>query len=509
VHRLTAILMWFHDPRTLRWLRPTRRAGYVVALALLAWFAHARLTTLPAAHYRGHAPAPPELSLPELTRLMETYAELRRADEQAGDPPTGGQRVRLRYDFTEAADNLAIALKNPWDPASEDAQQSTVTYLRRPEVAAALDRLAAHVNAATDALAIHGWPRERITGRGWPNDVAPSEYRSVATVLAGPTSQPTTYDDDIVEQSLVALTARARVHHANDGDLAAAWSDLRTALRLGRLAGGLGYHGTPPSYDSMDFVAVPAGELAYMAFEHDLPPALTADILHFLTHELGLSVGRVILERAGFERGPDDWLDEYFTSTPRGDGWLVVSRLRAGWPDVQHRGPMRSPAWNLASPVFISRSAARADLARLIDWIAELDSAGCPGTYYYGVSGLRRVPQIGRLPSFLGETPTGDALWGVGNAGLDVSRRRIAALAVALAAYRTEHGELPETLAALVPDCLSAVPLDPFTAHPLEYWRIGRRHCQVTFGRDSEWGDTMTTTFTRPGTEHLRQEIAP
>jgi hypothetical protein len=500
VHRLTAILMWFHDPRTLRWLRPARRAGYVVALALLAWFAHARLTTLPAAYYRGHAPTPPELSLPELTRLMETYAELRRADESLRDSATDNRPSPYGRRPSPAADNLAIALKNPWDPASEDAQQSTVTYLRRPEVAAALHRLATHVNAATDALVIHGWPRERITGRGWLDDVA----------VAGEGQWPGVgSNDDALDDSLLALTARARVHHANDGNLAAAWDDLRTALRLGRLAGGLGYHGTPPSYDSTDFVAVPARELAQMAFEHDLPPALTADILHFLTDELGLSVGRVVLERAGFERGPDDWLDEYFTSTPRGDGWLVVSRLRAGWPDVQHRGPMRSPAWNLASPVFISRSAARADLARLIDWIAALDSTGCPGTYYYGVSGLRRVPQIGRLPSFLGETPTGDVLWGVGNAGLDVTRRRIAALAVALAAYRTEHGALPETLAALVPDYLSAVPLDPFTAHPLQYWRIGRRHCQVTFGRDSEWGDTMTTTFTRPGTEHLRQEIAP
>ena len=501
MHRLTAILMWFHDPHTLRWLRPARRAGYVVALALLAWFAHARLTTLPAAYYRGHAPAPPELSLPELTRLMETYAELRRADESLRDSATDNRPSPYGRRPSPVTDGLPNALTGPWDPASEDAQRGTLTHLRRPEVAAALHRLAAHVNAATDALVIHGWPRERITGRGWLDDVA----------VAGEGHWPGVgSNDDALADSLLALTARARVHHASDGNLTAAWDDLRTALRLGRLAGGLGYRGTPPSYDPMDFVSVPAGELAYMAFEHELPPALTADILHFLTDELGLSVGRVILERAGFERGPDDWLDEYFTSTPRGDGWLVVSRLRAGWPDVQHRGPMRSPAWNLASPVFISRNTARADLARLIDWIAALDSTGCPAPWtFYRYSGLSGVPQIGRLPSFLSETPTGAVLTGAGEVGLDVGRRRTAALAVALAAYRTEHGELPETLAALVPDYLSAVPLDPFTAHPLQYWRIGRRHCQVTFGRDSEWGDTMTTTFTRPGTEHLRQEIAP
>src|SRR5690606_6897021 len=43
--------------------------------------------------------------------------------------------------------------------------------------------------------------------------------------------------------------------------------------------------------------------------------------------------------------------------------------------------------------------------------------------------------------------------------------------AAALALYRLEHGEYPDTLSALVPDMLPAVPEDLFTTQPLLYRR--------------------------------------
>ena len=44
----------------------------------------------------------------------------------------------------------------------------------------------------------------------------------------------------------------------------------------------------------------------------------------------------------------------------------------------------------------------------------------------------------------------------------------------ALQAWRGEHGELPESLDALVPALLAAVPLDGFAGEPLRYDREER-----------------------------------
>lgn len=47
--------------------------------------------------------------------------------------------------------------------------------------------------------------------------------------------------------------------------------------------------------------------------------------------------------------------------------------------------------------------------------------------------------------------------------------RRMVPTVYALAAYRAEHGEYPESLDALTPDLLDAVPIDPFDDQPLRY----------------------------------------
>ena len=48
---------------------------------------------------------------------------------------------------------------------------------------------------------------------------------------------------------------------------------------------------------------------------------------------------------------------------------------------------------------------------------------------------------------------------------------RIAALAMALAAYKAKQGNYPETLAALSPKYVQKVPLDLFFGKPLRYER--------------------------------------
>ncbi|MBL8849835.1 MAG: hypothetical protein JNG89_09130 [Planctomycetaceae bacterium] len=54
-----------------------------------------------------------------------------------------------------------------------------------------------------------------------------------------------------------------------------------------------------------------------------------------------------------------------------------------------------------------------------------------------------------------------------------LARDRVLQVGFALAAYRREHGTLPESLAILVPDLLPEMPLDPWTGQPLTYVRTG------------------------------------
>jgi len=50
------------------------------------------------------------------------------------------------------------------------------------------------------------------------------------------------------------------------------------------------------------------------------------------------------------------------------------------------------------------------------------------------------------------------------------ARRQAALTAIAVERFRLEHeGQLPETLAEIVPGYLSAIPLDPFDGKPLRY----------------------------------------
>jgi len=57
-------------------------------------------------------------------------------------------------------------------------------------------------------------------------------------------------------------------------------------------------------------------------------------------------------------------------------------------------------------------------------------------------------------------------------------------VALALQAWRAEHGRYPDTLEALVPDILKAVPADPFGRGPLQYRRDGETYVLYSVGPD-------------------------
>jgi hypothetical protein len=65
------------------------------------------------------------------------------------------------------------------------------------------------------------------------------------------------------------------------------------------------------------------------------------------------------------------------------------------------------------------------------------------------------------------------------------ARRRAALAAVAVERYRLGHqGGLPENLAALVPEFLPQVPIDPFDGQPLRYHTLSKGYVIYSVGRD-------------------------
>jgi len=421
---------------------------------------------------------------------MDAYKEVFGSDERLYDALTAAaNESRTGQHF--AVWDLERALRGPWDPIARPELTAITEHLARPDVAAALARLTAPVNAAAEALAKHGWPRERLGWNGWdagdgadgPGGGFPVPFPLFRWGFGA--------TDDALDIAFLALTVRARVRHAAGGDVTAAWDDLRAALRLQHLAYGLGHRMNQGYLDDATFqFARVAAELAYMAQEHDLPPDLANDMLRVLTNELGLSVGRRALERAGLESGPRPWLDEFFTDDGRGRGWLVVSHARPRWQvDYDAQPRTRSVLWNLTSPAFVDRATARAELERLVALITTLDDAD-----WRGVDG--RVC-IERLAPLLEYVPTGFELNRIHESVHEVAARRVAALSVALAAYRAKHGEYPETLAALVPELLPAVPHDPYAGAPYEYRRT-RDGTPELVGRPAPSGEAQPMTLVRP-----------
>lgn len=59
------------------------------------------------------------------------------------------------------------------------------------------------------------------------------------------------------------------------------------------------------------------------------------------------------------------------------------------------------------------------------------------------------------------------------------SARRITQTLLALTRYRTDHGAYPPTLAALVPNYLTHIPLDAFTGRPITYLRDNASSCSL------------------------------
>jgi hypothetical protein len=80
------------------------------------------------------------------------------------------------------------------------------------------------------------------------------------------------------------------------------------------------------------------------------------------------------------------------------------------------------------------------------------------------------------------------------------ARLRTAATALAIERYRLKHGgKQPETLSALVPEYLSAMPIDPFTGEALQYRKQADGFVVFSVGADRQDDGGMATVAKKRG----------
>jgi len=85
------------------------------------------------------------------------------------------------------------------------------------------------------------------------------------------------------------------------------------------------------------------------------------------------------------------------------------------------------------------------------------------------------------------------------------ARMRLATTALAIERFRLAHGRLPENLNELMPQFLSAVPIDPFDGQPLRYHRLAKGYVIYSVGSDghddggrekpADWKSSDKTTY--------------
>lgn len=68
---------------------------------------------------------------------------------------------------------------------------------------------------------------------------------------------------------------------------------------------------------------------------------------------------------------------------------------------------------------------------------------------------------------------------------LSIATLRCAKAAVGVEAFRLKHGSLPNNLAELVPDYLSAIPVDPFNGKPLLFKRLSKGYVVYSVGENA------------------------
>ncbi len=418
------------------------RVRLVLAIVLVPWFAHfayVRMTTLPAdpdwdakvvdRYWNPALPAGhPTTVLAELVKQLPAL--------QVPEPTTAPPGMQWVTAYGKIA-NLAIpresyyinwrhhALAGEWSPHVRYMQGRAAAHIASPEVMEKLDRIAALV----DESFVWSWP---MPGDGW-------------SVL-----------NDCAEM----LCARARCTLAETGDLEAAMADLGAIYRLTESVLRRGTLGDCTVALSCRW--------------------LVAEEVRCWCRELRLSRrdARVLVEMLSTYRldMPRQWnramgkecefvecqLDRTYTRGPGGNGWFVMyPRRSGGLTDTVLSGA------NLLSVFVSDRRAAMRRCAAITRRAILPEGLSWP-------EAASRLPEHAGSPTsrdpFYDPVPThGGCLDRYKTFLRDLAGTDATIVSAALSAWRTEHGAYPARLAALVPEYLDSLPLDPISGEPLRY----------------------------------------
>jgi hypothetical protein len=243
--------------------------------------------------------------------------------------------------------------------------------------------------------------------------------------------------------------------HAQDGDLAAALASVHAALNAGRSLGD--EPGAFPHITRLECRTNVLHLLERVLAQGEAPPAALETLQRALAVEAedpvllaGLRGYRAVLDRSL------EWVQN--RTIPRS-----VMEKRLG---LRSSGGTISDVAAVVAPGTVKRQ--RADVLAYLTRCVE-------------IAKLPAEQQQARFAALNREFVNGSGLVPVmvatceDRAGSDLSSRaqlRCAAAALAVERYRQEHQRWPETLAALVPRFLSAVPADPFDGQPLHLSRV-------------------------------------
>lgn len=215
----------------------------------------------------------------------------------------------------------------------------------------------------------------------------------------------------------------------------------------------------------------------------ELDGFLTDAHLRDLAHRLaGLGGGRIHIDASGERIFIEDVLQRFFSDDGHGNGRFIgaIQEVDAMHEDFGIARPRGLPALRALQPiqsVIIPSRAAISRGAAAFVAAAALDDGLPPWRHderrsnvlwrELMESGVHQVfPAIRPLMSSATEGPVASAC-----ASRDIyqTRRDAALTALALETQRRRDGAWPESLEALVPSLLPAVPLDPFDGRPLRY----------------------------------------
>ena len=419
--------------------RIRRIASGGIAILLSSWFAYVVVD-----RWNGVPAVPPGFSGwpfiksrkpldPSLDRTAEISAALAAIPPlpqmQLPTPPAG-----MRWEpvaWSRGVIDCGEALSGKWQPDQRPNLQGVIRYLESPAVTAAMDQL--------------------------------------ARVEAGQCRLLSASDMINFRQATRLFAARARLNHVGKGDPTAACEDIERIRRLSyTLLNGR---------ESMNILTA-LGCLAIVDSE-----------LHRLAHEAPFTsehafIARELLERsapacadlwryayAGICDELEQVLDAAYTDDGRGDGWLVLNHFVDTSIALPANTP-RSGGWNALSILYNDRRTVAGKIQRFRE---ACEWAAAARTEEFGI-GAERIESAARhfsvvdgpLASRALDTSTSHLYHLV---YLHCAMRSGSSTAVALSAFRHDHGTYPAALDELLPDYMDELPRDPFRDSPLGYIR--------------------------------------